>query len=67
MKNEGIGLKAIAKRIKGRVEGPLTDEPIRHLILDSRKFQGRPNALFFALKGESHDGHFFLDELYQKG
>ena len=33
--------------------------------MDSRKFQGRPNALFFALESRMMD--ISLDELYQKG
>ena len=39
----------------------------RHLLLDSRRV-GRPaGAVFFALRGPSHNGHRYLPELYAQG
>ncbi|MBC8155274.1 MAG: bifunctional UDP-N-acetylmuramoyl-tripeptide:D-alanyl-D-alanine ligase/alanine racemase [Bacteroidetes bacterium] len=37
-------------------------------LTDSRQTIGDPaNTVFFALTGEHHDGHTFIDELYRKG
>ena len=38
-----------------------------YLLTDSRQLTFAPQTLFFAIKGERHDGHRFLRDLYQKG
>ncbi|GAB4131665.1 MAG: bifunctional UDP-N-acetylmuramoyl-tripeptide:D-alanyl-D-alanine ligase/alanine racemase [Bacteroidia bacterium] len=43
------------------------DNPIRHILIDSRKISQTKDVLFFAIKGERHDGHKFISDLYQKG
>jgi Alr-MurF fusion protein len=43
------------------------DRIIEFLITDSRKVFINPNALFIASKGERHDGHKYIQELYNKG
>lgn len=40
---------------------------IQTLVTDSRKPFLSKGALFFAIKGDRHDGHAYLDELLQKG
>ena len=40
---------------------------VRHLLLDSRRVGLPAGALFFALRGPSHDGHRYLPELYALG
>ncbi|MFZ1705080.1 MAG: bifunctional UDP-N-acetylmuramoyl-tripeptide:D-alanyl-D-alanine ligase/alanine racemase [Saprospiraceae bacterium] len=40
---------------------------IRFLILDSRYVVNPELSIFFALKGDLHDGHNFLEEVYNKG
>jgi len=40
---------------------------VRHLLLDSRRVGPAAGALFFALRGPSHDGHRYLPELYAQG
>jgi alanine racemase len=41
---------------------------VRHLLLDSRRVGGLPaGAVFFALRGPSHDGHRYLPDLYAQG
>ena len=40
---------------------------VRHLVLDSRRVGLSGGALFFALRGLSHDGHRYLPELYAQG
>jgi alanine racemase len=43
------------------------DRFIEDLITDSRKILPSENALFFAISGERHDGHKYINELYHKG
>ncbi len=43
------------------------DRPIDALVTDSRKPVIAGTSVFFAIKGERHDGHQFLDELYAMG
>lgn len=40
---------------------------IRNLIIDSRNFVSSQDALFFAIRGERHDGHKYINDLYNKG
>ncbi|WP_081867821.1 alanine racemase [Hymenobacter sp. IS2118] len=40
---------------------------VRHLLLDSRRVGLSAGALFFALRGPSHNGHRYLPELYAQG
>ena len=40
---------------------------VRHLLLDSRRADRPAGAVFFALRGPSHDGHRYLPELYAQG
>ena len=39
----------------------------KYLLTDSRQLIFPQQSLFFAIKGEHHDGHHFIEELYQKG
>ncbi|MDQ3394212.1 MAG: bifunctional UDP-N-acetylmuramoyl-tripeptide:D-alanyl-D-alanine ligase/alanine racemase [Bacteroidota bacterium] len=48
--------------VQCRENGSITD-----LLTDSRKIIINSGAVFFASKGERHDGHHFIKELYQKG
>lgn len=41
--------------------------PLSELLLDSRRVRFANKAIFFALVGNTHDGHRFLGELYAKG
>jgi alanine racemase len=43
------------------------DAGITLLTLDSRKAIPGKGTLFFAIRGERHDGHVYLAELYQRG
>ena len=44
-----------------------SDPQIAHLSIDSRKPFSAADTLFIALRGERHDGHRFLRELYARG
>ncbi len=43
------------------------DRPIQTLLIDSRKAVVSEGSVFFALKGDRHDGHKFLKDLYHLG
>ncbi len=43
------------------------DFTITHLVTDSRKLVNYPGALYFAIQGEHHDGHDFIQEVYEQG
>ena len=44
-----------------------TDLPIGPLLLDSRKLRIAPGSLFFAVQGQNHDSHQFLNQAYAQG
>lgn len=43
------------------------DEKIEAIAVDSRKAAPQPGTLFFAIRGERHDGHDYIPALYQIG
>tara|TARA_R110002012_G_scaffold114079_2_gene260412 strand:+ start:15689 stop:18154 length:2466 start_codon:yes stop_codon:yes gene_type:complete len=43
------------------------DRTIENIYIDSRNAVTNPKNLFIAIKGERHNGHDFIDELYKKG
>jgi Alr-MurF fusion protein len=52
---------------QGQVLGFYKDLPVTSLIVDSRKALNFNDALFFAIKGERHDGHQYIMDLYEQG
>ena len=46
-------------------DGPVPDSPIASWSIDSRSIE--PGALFFAINGETHDGHTFVAKAFQNG
>lgn len=44
-----------------------TDGDINSVLIDSRNIISSPNTLFFAIRGQRHDGHNFIDDLYNRG
>jgi Alr-MurF fusion protein len=42
------------------------DQPVRALALDTRQIP-LPDALFFAIKGQRHNGHHYLRDAYEVG
>jgi alanine racemase len=59
--------------LPGLLAGRLLQAPadaraeVRHLLLDSRRASLPADAVFFALRGPSHDGHRYLPALYAQG
>ncbi|HXB32111.1 MAG TPA: Mur ligase family protein, partial [Puia sp.] len=43
------------------------DDPIEHLLLDSRRLIFPATSLFFALRGPRRDGGSYIKELYRRG
>ncbi|MCX6326270.1 MAG: bifunctional UDP-N-acetylmuramoyl-tripeptide:D-alanyl-D-alanine ligase/alanine racemase [Bacteroidia bacterium] len=56
----------IAKIINGKLIGP-PDLPVTEIVTDSRQLSYTEGLVFFAISGKNHDGHLFIDNLYQKG
>ena len=56
----------IAKIINGSIvqQGRQQD---RALVIDSRKIIFPASSIFFALTGPRRDGHYFIEEVYEKG
>lgn len=47
------------------VAAPSTDQPFDRVCIDSREV--RPGDIFWALKGERHDGHDFIPQAFERG
>jgi alanine racemase len=61
-------LENIADVISGRMQGAeRSDLFISHLLIDSRKLSQPESSLFFAIRGDRHDGHRFIPSLYERG
>ena len=58
-------LSEIAKAVGGKLTGG--DRKIEILLTDSRSLTHPEKSLFFALKGDSNDGHKYINDLYAKG
>lgn len=52
---------------QGKIIEMYHDTPIETLLTDSRKVWAANHALFFAIKGERHNGANFLEEVYKLG
>jgi alanine racemase len=56
----------IAAIVKGRLSGP-GDLIATEIVTDTRQLSITSGILFFALRGKNHNGHDFIEALYQKG
>jgi alanine racemase len=61
----GYNLNEIASKTGGKLIGN-TSPIIRQLITDSRNVLSPNDSIFFAIRGDRHDGHKFISELYIK-
>jgi alanine racemase len=52
---------------KGEIIAFDHDRKINSLITDSRKAVAHEDSIFFAIRGEHHDGHEYLKKLYAQG
>jgi alanine racemase len=53
--------------LNGKTIANRHDQPVTDLLIDSRKATGRKGTLFFAIHGTRHDGHKYIQELYNQG
>ncbi len=51
----------------GRILSTFNNRPVITLAVDSRKILISESTLFFAIRGDRHDGHDYLQALYEKG
>lgn len=62
-----LNLARFAEIIRAEYENTIKGF-VSEVSVDSRKFVERPDeTVFFALKGQNHNGHAFLQEMYDKG
>jgi alanine racemase len=60
-------IRHIAGIVGGEFLRSRGDDPIEHLLLDSRRLIFPATSLFFALRGPRRDGGSYLEELYRRG
>jgi Alr-MurF fusion protein len=49
------------------LSGNSNSQKVEQIITDSRSYFGEPHVLFIAIKGQLHDGHLYIKDLYYKG
>jgi alanine racemase len=62
-----MNFKDLAASVEGQLLQLAHDRLVNVLVTDSRKPVVDEGSVFFAIKGERHDGHLFIPELYQLG
>lgn len=60
-------IATITSIITGTFKGSSDKATVKTLLIDSRKLSDIETSLFFAIKGERHDGHSYIKELYERG
>src|SRR5882762_8671327 len=60
-------IRHIAEIVNGSFLQFHGDDPVEHLLLDSRRLIFPDTSLFFSLKGPRRDGRLFMEELYKRG
>ena len=60
-------LQGIAAVLEAPCPFEFQDVYIKELAIDSRKVVLPGQSVFFAIKGDRHDGHAFINELYENG
>ena len=62
-----LNISHIISFCKGVFHGNSTEFYVNHISIDSRSLQNGSTTLFFAIKGQNHDAHLYLEELIAKG
>ena len=57
----------VSSIVNGTFTGASNNHQIKNLLIDSRKLHDADTSLFFAIKGDRHDGHTYIQDLYEKG
>lgn len=58
-------LSEIARLVGREMHG--ADVEVSEVVMDSRNHAFGHGAMFVAMRGENHDGHDFIDEMYDRG
>ncbi|HBK82454.1 MAG TPA: hypothetical protein DDZ41_02475, partial [Flavobacterium sp.] len=53
--------------INAQFVGKNKNASIDSVSIDSRSLQNSKSTLFFAIKGQNHDAHLYLEDLIKKG
>jgi Alr-MurF fusion protein len=59
-------IREIAEACNGKLYADSGSAVVRHLLIDSRRFSFPGESVFIALRGERHDGHNYIDDLYRQ-
>lgn len=62
-----IKFSDVQKICGGQILALHRDKPVTDLVTDSRKVVLTEGSIFFAMKGERHNAHLFLKQLYEQG
>lgn len=57
----------LAEIVKGQAQITSDNNQVLHVFVDSRQSAPPATSLFVALKGDRHNGHKFITELYNRG
>ena len=57
----------LAEIMDGQILHLSNDLPVSRILTDSRNLVVHPEAIFFAIRGENHDGHHYLNEVFKNG
>lgn len=60
-------IQGIAAILEAPCPFEFQDLHIKELAIDSRKVVMPARSIFFAIQGDRHDGHAFIDQLYNEG
>ncbi len=60
-------LQNIISEIEAKFNAPFEDFSVENISIDSRSLQNNQGTLFFALKGNNHDAHQYIESLISKG
>ncbi len=60
-------IEDICRIVAGDLTGDHPQATVSRLLIDSRKVVFPEDAIFFAIPGERHDGHRYIEELLDKG
>ena len=61
-----FSLQQIAQITEGKLHGN-HEQVVEYLEIDSRRIKDLETSIFIAIKGERHNGHRFIKELFEKG
>lgn len=67
MRNLNYDLEEFSQMIAGTLLQEGKDSKVNNVLIDSRRIGLRQNTVFFALRGDAHNGHDYIDALYVRG